>query len=201
MQNTDLKRGVGVAVLAILIASIHFWLMSIDFYQPHRNLMLHANDKKGRSTIAALWANSPSQSSNLSDSSATAQTNAIETRAQTPSSTQARSSIFSVGSRSSAANAEDPFISSQKLREQRLRNEEIARTASTQTAIRDLKGILFQQGSQDHSGQKKCCVVAAFRSQANCNTPELTVYYQSIFDSLKSRLSNLAREGIEELCE
>ncbi len=201
MHAINFKRYIGIAILALLIAIIHFWLMSIDFYQPHRTWVQHANEKKGRSTIAALWASSSSQSFTPSKTTPSSAANSTVAPSQPQLIRQPRSSIFSVGSRSAQASAEDPFISSQKLREQTLRNEETSRNASTKTAMRDLKDILFERSGLGKAGQKNCCVVAAIQPQATCNSSELSNYYQSIFESLKPRLNELAREGIVEFCE
>ena len=201
MQISGLHKRLGLALLVILVTVVHFWLMSIDFYQAHRSWLERLNTNKSRSTITASWASSSNQSNNLGNPSANSSAKPTETNPQTQSVRQTRSSIFAMGSNSSPASAEDPFISSQKLREQTLRNAQVARAASTQTALKDLQDILFHINTTAKSGQKKCCVVAAIQSQASCNLPELTMYYQNIFDSLRSRLNELAREGIKEFCE
>lgn len=202
LSRKSLKKWGALITLFALVTGIHLWLLSIDLYGAHSLKAKLRNQDLNRPTIAALWSNTYSGGSALINKplpKAEVAENAENSQIKAPS--YSKKSPFSFGGTPSATQDQDNYLSSQKLREITIRNEQVSMSASTQTAIRELQGIVFQNSKTTTTGQKNCCTVAAIQSQAICSTPEVSAFYQGIFEALRSRLDNLAREGIKEFCE
>ena len=196
------RKIVTIALLTTLITGIHFWLLSSNFYEKRTFKLITHISKSQRPTIAALWANSATgqKIQNISQT-VRADKQSNDSEFQNQGATRAapiNPFLFKGGS--SNEDPESQFHFSRRLKETILKNEQLARSASTETALRDLKDILF--GSvKNQEKEKKCCQVATFNHEASCSSMELTKRYQNIFDSLRPRLNELAREGIKEFCE
>lgn len=191
-----------IALLTTLIAGIHFWLLSSNFYERKAVKLITHISKSHRPTIAALWAKSAigEQIQNIPQSEpAGKQSSNSEFQNQgVKRVTPKNPFLFKNGL--SNEDPESQFHFSQRLKETTLKHEQLIHSASAETALRDLKDILFSP-AKNQGAEKNCCQVVSNSHEANCSSIELTMRYQNIFDSLRSRLNELTREGIKEFCE
>ena len=196
------RKIVAIALLTTLITGIHFWLLSSDFYEKKLVKSIAQKSKSQRPTIAALWANSVVGQQTLNNpQSALAENQSSSNELQNQGATRTiRKNPFFFGGNPNSQDPESQFRVAQKLQELALKNEQLIRSSSAKTALKDLKEILF--GSEKtQENEKKCCLVATSINEASCNSTALSTRYQNIFNSLLPILNELAREGIKEFCE
>lgn len=190
----------GLILITLFVTLMHVWVLLINF-DSYRTWFYKKYVSKSN-PIRVNWATNfqPSGSANQNDTvfsdsagSAKGPTN------DPPASSTVRRSSFVISENPSSSELEANFRNSQKLQQIHLNNEFQVRSANTQNALRDVKEIFFKNAHGNE--RKRCCVVTLQRSQASCNAKELTEFYQNVFESLQTRMIDLAREGIKEFCD
>lgn len=197
MLSPSLQKKFSLSLLILLITLVHLWVLSLDFEWPKRT-----STKKlgyGSSVISAdLWGDTRAFESNPNEVSEQPNEKSVTTEKIGASKVASGNQRAFIINNSEPSEKIDAFHLSQKIRQQLLRNENIARFSSAQSALVDLRKVLFRH--QENDPELNCCQVAFSSDSAYCTNPQTTEFYKTVVDSLRSRLEAISRQGINTIC-
>ena len=198
MFATTVNKKLSLLALIFLITLAHIGILSLDFEWPNRSSLKKMDI--GASMIAAgLWKSTEPLKPDAQESKKVEASNNEEIQAGNSSPpTKTKRSAFSIRN-STETETLDAFQMSQKIREQLLLNELRSRSSSAESAVVQLRQILFQN-QKDGSGSLICCTVSHAVNNASCTDSATEIYYKKIADSLRPQLDALGLLGISQIC-